>query len=26
LTIATRNRAHFEPAGVRVVDPFHADE
>src|SRR5262249_52734045 len=22
LTIATRNRAHFEPAGVRLVDPF----
>lgn len=22
LTVATRNRSHFEPAGVRVVDPF----
>jgi toxin FitB len=22
LTVATRDRSHFEPAGVRVVDPF----
>ncbi len=22
LTVATRNRSHFEPAGVKVVDPF----
>ncbi|MGH7559126.1 MAG: hypothetical protein ACREMD_15370 [Gemmatimonadota bacterium] len=22
LVVATRNRAHFEEAGVKVVDPF----
>lgn len=24
LAVATRNRAHFEAAGVEVVDPFEA--
>ncbi len=24
LTLATRNRADFEKAGVKIVDPFHA--
>jgi hypothetical protein len=26
LTVATRNRADFEKAGVEIVDPFTADE
>lgn len=26
LTVATRNRADFQPAGVRIVDPFLATQ